>query len=186
MADFTTVLASVAASSVVAAAVTGVIARFNERRRQLRERSLIVAGDFAGGAMDVLAQLRHYRPTKRRGHRNEILHTDAELLLRRAEAVTSSLDGLRQMRGRVWMFFPGRSSKDTLDRHGPQTTADWAEAVVGRLQSMQNMCEEFWQHCEQTDNREASEDLATKDYRSARTAAWQAIDQFAVTGAKRV
>ncbi|MCW2865993.1 MAG: hypothetical protein JWR20_181 [Marmoricola sp.] len=186
MADVSTVIASVAASSAVAAVVTGVIARLNERRRQLRERSLIVAGDFAGGAMDVLAQLRHYRPSKGRGHRNDVLHDDVDLLRRRAGAVTSSLDALRPLRGRVWMFFPGRSTVDTIRSHGPQTIADWAEDVVACLQSMLNVCDKFWRDSAQTETWEVLEGTATEDYRIARTAAWRAIDQFAVTGAKRV
>lgn len=159
----------------------------NERERQLRERSLIVAGDFAGGAMDVLAHLRHYRPTKYRDHRNEGLHEDAELLRERAKRVSLSLDQLRPMRGRVWMFFPGRSSMAELKDHGPQTTADWAEDVVARLQAMQNVCEEFWRHCQrQPEEREAQELAATEAFRTARTDAWRAVDQFAATAAKRV
>jgi hypothetical protein len=187
MADVGTVLVSVGASSVVAAGVTGIIARLNERTRQIRERSLIVAGDFAGGAMEVLAHLRHYRPTKHRGHRNAALHADKDLRQERAEAVNASLDHLRPMRGRVWMFFPGRSSVHELDAVGPQTPADWAESVVAQLQAMQNVCDEFWHRCEQQPaEREERERTATAAYRAARSAAWQAVDQFAMTAAKRV
>lgn len=187
MADIGTVAASVGASSVVAAGVTGVWARLNERKRQLREQSLIVAGDFAGGAMEVLAQLRYYRPTKHRGHRNEPLHADKDLVRARHEAVSSSLDRLRPMRGRVWMFFPGRSGRETLGDLGPQTTADWGEAVVGRLQRTQIVCEDFWRDCDtDAEKRRAQEGTATMAYRAARDEAWVAIDRFAATAASRV
>ena len=181
------VLALVSASSVLAAMITAVTTQHIERKKQLRERKLIVAGDFAGGAMEVLAHLRNYRPTKHQGHRNEQLHMDAELLRRRAEKVNLSLDELRPMRGPVWLFFPGRSSIEALEHGGSQTTADWAETVVGLLQDMQDICDEFWRSVHETSGeREALERFATERYRAARSKAWEAVNEFAATAAKRV
>src|SRR5256885_14207782 len=120
-----TVLISVVSSSAVAALVTGALSGRNERKKQLLESRRVLAGAFAGDAMSALAELRHYKPTTRSGHRNDALHDDLSLRANCADAARDSIDRLRPQRGRVWVTFPGRSNQSELATDGPKTTSDW-------------------------------------------------------------
>src|SRR3954454_20148508 len=114
-----TVGVSVVASSLLAA-VTAVAAGWNERRRHLRERRIIVAGDYAGDATDALAKLRYYKPTKRKDHgphRNEGLYVDLELRQQRADEVEAAIDRLRLLNGRIWVIFPGKTWYETAEEY---------------------------------------------------------------------
>jgi hypothetical protein len=193
--DTKTVLAvalSVAASSVVAG-VTAFLAGSFERQRQLRERRIVVAGDFAGEAMDALAKLRYYKPTKPKNagpHPNERLHVDLELRRQRAEEVEAAIDRLRPLNGRVWVTFPGKSwyeSRDEYRKHGPKTTADWAGEVVRFLRDMHEASTAFWTACDKTPAlRENHERSCNDKYQDARKAAREAVNEFAESAAKRV
>ena len=191
MATLTDVIALVLGPAVLAAVIAGIFTVINERKKQFREKQITVAGDVAGDAMSALAQLRHYRPTKRRGHRNEQLHTDVALRKLRADAVDDAIDRLRPLRGRVWLTFPGRSSVEVLETTGPQTTADWADHIVGVLQRMQRVCQDFWTECDTVggtdpESRAKLEFQANEQYRSARTAAWRAINNFTDSALARI
>lgn len=187
------VLAAVLASSVVAAVVAGIFSDRTERRKQLRDQRIAVAGDFAGNAMAALAVIRDYKPTTRLGHRNERLHVDSVVREERAQATKDAVDKLRPMRGRVWVLFPGRSESRELAERGPKTTADWAETVVGRLRAVEEVCEEFWSTSaiEGRDTgawsgRAAEEQKFVQRYESAKSASWHAVDGFTDSAARRL
>jgi hypothetical protein len=180
----TTVLVSVATSSVVAAIFSGLFAARNERKKQLLESRRILAGDFAGEAMRALVKLRHYKPTTGPNHRNARLHEDLGLRAERAEAVSDAIDVLRPLRGRVWVTFPGRSSED----EPPQTTCDWAEEVIAALRDVQKECGRFWKACDRQspDSRPSLEKAFDAAYDVAKEKAWKDLDKFADSAAKRL
>ena len=183
----TTVLVSIISSTVVAALITGLLSGRNERRKQLRERRMLLAGDFAGEAMNALALIRHFKPTKRGGHRNEDLHDDPALRQQRADAVRVAIDHLRPLRGRVWVTFPGRSARSDIVANGPSTTADWCEQVIATLRRLEEVSSEFWRGCDADPAaRPTLEQTATAEYRAARDLAWAAVDGFAESAARRV
>lgn len=169
-----------ATSSVVAAALTGLISGRLERRKQLLESRRTLGGDFAGQSMAVLAALRHVKPPTSTGHRNFALHRDAELRARRAEVVTAALDELRALRGRVWLTFPGRSEAG-LAIASPRTTADWAERVVRDLRDIEETCATFWTKCDAAREEDWPAILAEYDHRYDlhRNEAWRSLNSFA-------
>lgn len=179
-----TLVVSVVTSSTVAAILTGILSGRNERKKQLHESRRVLAGDFGGEAMNALAALRHYKPTTHAGHRNDMLHTDSSLRANRAEAVRDAIDRLRPMRGRVWVTFPGRSSKGGKAADDPHTTADWAEQVILCLRKAEEACNHFWTACEgDPSGRPALESKFEVAYDKAKDAAWSALDEFALSAA---
>ncbi|HYM54648.1 MAG TPA: hypothetical protein VES97_04755 [Solirubrobacteraceae bacterium] len=185
MSPATTLVVSVATSSTVAAILTGILSGRNERKKQLHESRRVLAGDFGGEAMNALAALRHYKPTTRAGHRNDTLHTDSSLRANRAEAVREAIDRLRPMRGRIWVTFPGRTSKGGQAAHEPRTTADWAEQVILCLRKAEEACERFWTACQDNpSDRPALESKHEVEYDAAKDAAWSALDEFALSAAE--
>ncbi|HEY4809652.1 MAG TPA: hypothetical protein VIH71_01220 [Solirubrobacteraceae bacterium] len=179
-----TLVVSVVTSSTVAAILTGILSGRNERKKQLHESRRVLAGDFGGEAMNALAALRHYKPTTRAGHRNDMLHIDSSLRASRAEAVRDAIDRLRPMRGRVWVTFPGRSSKGGEAADDPHTTADWAEHVILCLRKAEEACNRFWTACEgDPSGRPALESKFEVEYDKAKDAAWSALDEFALSAA---
>jgi sugar phosphate isomerase/epimerase len=179
MSAVATFLASVVTSSAVAATITGLLGDRNERKKQLQARR-VLAGEFAGEAMNALVALRHYKPTNRAGHRNEGLHSSLRLQNARAEAVQDAIDGLRPLRGRVWVTFPGRSTREQLATSGPRTTADWAEHVINSLRDVERTCKHFWTKCGETPlDREALETSFDYQYDASKVGAWRALDGFA-------
>jgi len=155
---------------------------------------MAVAGDYAGDAMDALAKLRYYKPTKRKKdgpHRNERLHADRELRQQRAEEFEAAIDRLRTLTGRVWVTFPGKTWYPTADQYwkhgGPQTTADWAGEVLGRLRDMQEASIGFWTACDENSAARESHEKSYNDrYQAARNAARTAVNTFTESAAKLV
>jgi hypothetical protein len=199
-----TVLLSIATSSAVAAVLSSLLAGRNERRKQLRERKMLLAGDFAGDAMDALARLRLYRPTKGPGDRNEALHENSKLQRERAESVRSAIDRLRPLRGRVWVAFPGRTGDRRPPANGSETTADraeevvqsettadrakkvadWADEVVHMLRLLDDISSDFWTQCAlHPEARARLEAKAGIAYSTRRNEAWVAIERFADSAA---
>jgi sugar phosphate isomerase/epimerase len=183
----TTVLVSVATSSVVAAMFTGLLAGRNERKKQLLESRRLLAGEFAGEAMGALAKLRRYKPTTGPNHRNSKLHALPDLRAERAEAADDAIDRLRPLRGRVWVTFPGRSTVAALSANGPRTTCDHAERVIDALRDLYEICDEFWSKCEceqHPDQLRRREAVFDQTYDAAKRAAWDALDRFADSAAE--
>jgi hypothetical protein len=187
------VVAAVLTSSVVAAVVAGYFGDRNERRKQLRDQRIALAGEFAGDAMAALATLRDIKPTRGTAHRNEKLHHNATLREERIAAAQHAVDRLRPLRGRVWVLFPGRSAPNAA----PSTTADWAEYVVGRLRGTEVVCHQFWAECEAltmvegTQSRDLSsrEELEKKydaEYDRWRGDTWRVVTEFTDSAAKRI
>ncbi|WP_155763634.1 hypothetical protein [Mycobacterium asiaticum] len=182
------IIAAVITSSVVAALVAGFFGDRNERKKQLRDQRIALAGEFAGGAMAALASLRDYKPTTRVGHRNEKLHHDAKIREERGAKVKDAVDRLRPLRGRVWILFPGRSPAGT---ERPLTAADWAEHVVGRLRAVEDICNAFWTACGELagdDNRDRAnlEAEYQAKYDGLRRWTWLAVSSFTEAVAIRV
>lgn len=182
------IVAAVLTSSVVAAVVAGFFGDRNDRRKQLRDQRIALAGEFAGGAMAALATLRDYKPTTRSGHRNEKLHHDAKVREERAAKVKDSVDKLRPLRGRVWILFPGRSPASS---ETPRTVADWAEHVVGRLRAVEDVCNAFWSACDglagvDKRDRESLEAEYQAKYDGLKRWTWLAVSSFTEAVAVRV
>lgn len=182
------IIAAVLTSSVVSAFVAGFFSDRNDRKKQLRDQRIALAGEFAGGAMAALASLRDYKPTTRVGHRNEKLHHDPKLRDERAAKVKDSVDKLRPLRGRVWILFPGRSPAAS---ETPRTVADWAEHVVGRLRGVEDVCNAFWTACDELpgpDHRDRAR-LETEyqaEYDRLKRWTWLAVSSFTEAVALRV
>jgi hypothetical protein len=181
-----TFLVSVLGSSIVAAFVTAVMARTSERKRQLREQMLQVAGDFAGNAMEVLALLRHYRPTKPMDpgqvHRNEILHSNPELRATRHDDAAKAIDRLRPQRGRVRLVFATedrgvRAARKAGGGHGP--IAEGADQIVSALRTALEASNAYWEQCDKhPGDRDEYDREGTDRYRAARNDARESIDRF--------
>jgi hypothetical protein len=185
------VLAAVVTSSVVAAMVTGLLAERRERRSLLRDRRITLSGEFASAAMAALAALRHYKPTKPEKpgpHFNEALHQNPELRQKRADAATDCIDQLRLLRGPIWVLFPGWTVEELEDvKHLPDTTADFAEYVVGNLVQVQTACRDFWTQCDtQAAERQPLEEQYNKDYKKWKESTWTAVRQFSTSAATRI
>jgi hypothetical protein len=187
------VVAAVLTSSVVAAVVAGYFGDRNERRKQLRDQRIALAGEFAGDAMAALATLRDIKPTRGTAHRNEKLHRNATLREERIAAAQHAIDRLRPLRGRVWVLFPGRSGHNAA----PSTTADWAEYVVGRLRGTEVACSQFWTECEaltmiegtqsrDPSSREVLEKKYDAEYDWWRADTWRVVTEFTDSAAKRI
>jgi sugar phosphate isomerase/epimerase len=182
------IVAAALTSSVVAAVVAGYFGDRNDRRKQLRDQRIALAGDFAGGAMAALACLRDFKPTTREGHRNEKLHHDGELRQERATKAKDCVDQLRPLRGRVWVLFPGRSPAGS---ETARTAADWAEYVIGRLRAVEETCQEFWTACDgltEADKRGRAELEAEygAKYEGYKGWTWAAVDSFTEAVAERI
>jgi hypothetical protein len=179
-----TLLLSLAGSSVIAAVVSGYWSRNNARDEQLRLEMLDVAGSFAGGAMEALARIRDFKPTKRKAgeshHRNEPLWTDAPLRSSRRDGAAAAIDRLRPIRGQVHLIFADSSgSRGDLPKH--------AGRVISHLRIMLEVSSEFWDCCdEELDKRYELEAAADKKYAAARDATWRAIDSFCTAAADRM
>lgn len=183
----TTFVVSLLTSSVVTAVVTSVLTGRNEREKQLRERRIVLAGEYAGTAMEALARLRHFKPTTGPGHRNERLHSDDDLRRKRAEEADLAIDRLRPMRGHVWVAFPGRSSVKKWEAVGATTTSDWAERVIGDLRATKSVCDDFWSLCERDpDSRSSLESSYDEMYDQHKVKAWTAVDRFSDCAARWV
>jgi hypothetical protein len=176
-----TIAVSVATSSAAAAVLTGLISNRNEVKKQLLEARRNLAGEFAGETMKALVTLRHYKPTNRRGHRNEDLHDNGQLRKERADAALEALDRLRAIRGRVWVTFPGRSTKEQREAAGSKTTADYADKVIDQLRQLETTCKRFWRECDDAKPEERSLLERTYDlaYDKERDKTWKALDTFA-------
>ncbi len=140
-----TLILSLLGSSAVAAVISGRWSRNNARDEQLRQQMLDVAGSFSGGAMEALARIRDFKPTKRkRGesrHRNEALWTDEALRTSSYESAAAAIDHLRPLRGRVHLIFAeGPDSQGNLPGQ--------AGEVISSLRLMLEISSEFWNCCD--------------------------------------
>ncbi len=184
LSDGVTLLLSLVGSSVVAAAVAGYWARNNARDEQLRQQMLDVSGAFAGGAMEALARIRDFKPTKKKAgesrHRNEALWSDKQLRLSREERAATAIDQLRPLRGRVHLLFAGDpNSRDDL--------AERAGQVITYLREMLEISVEFWHCCDDDpEQRGALEAEADDKFARARAGAWSAVDSFCYAAAERL
>ncbi len=184
------VLAAVLTSSLVAAVVSGFLADRTERRKQLRDRQIDIAGDYAGAAMTALARLRDFKPPGSISHRNRFLYQADVLLQERRDAVKQAIDDIRALRGRVWILFPGRTSTQKRQTHGPTTASDWAEDVVAHLRRAEEVCDDFWKRVGENNLDPAAlsrhESEHRQAYELAKSAAWHALDQFASTASSQL
>jgi hypothetical protein len=188
--------AAVLTSSVVAAGVAAGLSDRNERRKQLRDKRLALAGDFASDAMAALATLRDFKPTPEPGHRNERLHTDRSLREKRQEAAKVAVDRLRPMWGPIRILFP-------TTRGDPKNVAGWAQEVVEALRDVEEVCSDFWAACESPVASELRSGLAKKygsgleqesreelgkrfnpHYKKPKERAWRAVGQFTEAAVK--
>lgn len=179
-----TFVLSLAGSSVVAAVVSGRWARNNARDEQLRREMLEVGGSFAGGAMEALARIRDFKPTKPKPgesrHRNEQLWTDPTLRAARRDRAAAAIDQLRPIRGQVYLIFADRSDSD---EHLPHRAGE----VIAQLRAMLEVSTEFWECCDgDPDRRQELESSADTRYVAARNEAWWAIDRFCAAAADRM
>lgn len=185
------VISAVVASSVVAAFVSGYFADRTERRKQLREQRISIAGQFAGDTMTALARLRDYKPPTGPEHRNTALRTDAVERASRERESKTAIDKVRPLRGQIWMLFPGRSDAAQRRVQGPLTIADWAEAVVMHLRYTEEHCLEFWSQAAKLDEHEAAElrrieSIYCARYDHSKSEAWRALDEFTMAVADRL
>lgn len=89
------------------------------------------------------------------------------------------------------MLFPGRSDAARRSAQGPQTIADWAEAVVMHLRYAEEHCLEFWSQASKLDEQEVAElrlieSVYGARYDHSKSEAWLALDQFTMAVAKRL
>jgi len=184
LSDGGTVILSLAGSSAIAAFVSGRFSRSNARDEQLRQQMLDVAGSFSGGAMEALARIRDFKPTKEKSgaarHRNEPLWADKPLRQAREERAEAAIDQLRPLRGRVTLLFGDR-------RNAGDETSKRAGDVIVSLRDMLEISSEFWHCCDDDPQlRRALEAEMDERYALARGKAWGAIYDFCDAAAARM
>lgn len=171
-----TFLASIVGSSLTAGVIVALMSRTTERKRQLREQMLDASGAFASGAMEALACIRHYKPTKELGgplpHPNTELIVDFELRDERFNAANEAIDRLRPLRGKVHLVFAAASgSEDEVLWH--------TESIARQLRAMLEASRDFWSLCDaEPERRIDHEAWADGRYTSARDATKSALDGF--------
>ena len=161
------VVAAVLTSSVVAALVAGYFGDRNERRKQLRDQRIALAGEFAGDAMAALATMRDLKPTRGIAHRNEKLSSR-----RRSEggAHSGGEAGDRPAKAAEGEESGSSSPAEALLMHPPlqpQTGLNTSSVASARTEVV---CHQFWAECDalamvegtQSDDLSSREELEKK------------------------